>query len=136
MMDSTVESVQRKLHQHAVTVDRRGARASASGCQPVESSSRSVRGSVDAPSPQLAVYAPERSGLWSRRPAEGARARGAVRARVWLFRALESNVVGQGVSTLHGHNNLIDPLYLERGPLVGRIQPVLNVFVALKALCS
>ena len=53
-----------------------------------------------------------------------------------LFRALESNVVGQGVDTLHGHNNLVDLLYLEREPLVGRILPVLNVVVALKALLS
>ena len=105
MMDSTVESVQRKLRQHAVTIDRRGARASASGCQPVESSSRSVRGSVDAPSLQFAVYAPGQSSLWNRRPAEGTRARGVARALVWLFRALESSVVGQGVGILHDHNN-------------------------------
>ena len=53
-----------------------------------------------------------------------------------LFQALESRIVGQGVSSQHDHSNPIVPLYLKRESLVERIVPSLNVVVALKALLS
>ena len=95
-----------------------------------------VARSVEFPGSQSAVDAPERLDSVNRRPAKVARPRGLVKAFVRLFRALESNVVGQGVGTLHGHNNSTDPLYLKREHLVGRILPVLSVVVDLKAFLS
>ena len=82
------------------------------------------------------VGAPERWSSVRRRPVEVARERGAVSTLAMPFRALESSVVGQGVDILHGHNNFVDHPYLGREPLVGRILPVLNVVLGLKALLS